>query len=81
MGCDRLIELALFVMVNRALKLIAGEVLQGRSAHELQSRSNVRGRAEVTAQDQFVVRLRRDIISVHYPIIPTEFSDMADVSS
>ena len=89
MSCDRLIELASLVKVNRALKLLVGEVSQGRSAHELairlkdfgsQSRSNVRGRAEITAQDQFIVRMRQDFIPVHYPIILTKFSDMADVS-
>ncbi len=90
MSCDRLIELASLVKVNRALKLLVGEVSQGPSAHELaiglkdfgsQSRSYVRGRAEITAQDQFIVRIRRDIIPVHYPTIPTKFSNMADVSS
>jgi hypothetical protein len=90
MSRDRLIELALLVKVNGALKLLIVEVSQGQSAHELairledfgsQSRSNVRGRAEVTAQDQFVIRVRRDIIPVHYPIIPTKFGNMANVSS
>ncbi len=74
MGHDRLIKLALLVKVNRALKLLVSEMSQGQSAHKLairlkdfgsQSQSNVRGRAEVTAQDQFVVR---------------KFSNMADVS-
>ncbi len=89
MSCDRLIELALLVKVNGALKLLVSEVSEGRSAYKLairlkdfggQSRSNVRGRAEITAQDQFFIRIRRDIIPVHYPIVPTKFGDMADVS-
>jgi hypothetical protein len=90
MGCNRLIKLASFVEANRALKPLVGEVLQGRSAHELaiwlkdfggQSRTNIRGRAEITAEDQFVIWIRRDIIPLHYPIVPTKFSDVADVSS
>ncbi len=89
MSRDRLIELASLVKVNGALKLLVSEVSEGRSAYKLairlkdfggQSRSNVRGQAKITAQDQLVVRIRRDIIPVHYPIIPTKFSNMADVS-
>jgi hypothetical protein len=89
MGRDGLIELASFVKVDRALKLLVGEVLQGLSAHELsiqlkdfggQSRANIRGRAEITAEDQFVIWIKQDIIPVHYPIIPTKFSNVADVS-
>ena len=89
MGRDRLIKLMSLVKVNGALKLLVGEVSQGRSAHTLairlkdfgsQSRSNIHGRAEIMAQDQFIIRIRRDIIPVHYPIVPTKFSDTADVS-
>jgi hypothetical protein len=89
MSRNRLIELASLVKLNGAVKLFVGQVSEGQSAYELairlkdfggQSRSNVRGRAEITAQDQFVVRIRWDTIPVHYPIIPTKFSDMAVVS-
>jgi hypothetical protein len=89
MSRDKLIELASLVKVDGALELLVSEVSKGRSANELaiwledfggQGRSNVRGRAEVAAQDQFVIRIRRDIVPVHYPIVPTKFSDMADVS-
>ena len=89
MSRDRLIELASLVKVDGALELLVSEVSKGRSANELairlkdfggQSRSNVRGRAEITAQDQFVIWIRRDVIPVHYPIVPTKFSNMADVS-
>ena len=90
MSRDRLIELASLVKVDGALELLVSEVSDGQSANELairlkdfggQGRSNVRGRAEITTQDQFVIRIRRDIVPVHYPIVPTKFSDMADVSS
>ena len=89
MSRNRLIELASLVKLNGAVKLFVGQVSEGQSAYELairlkdfggQSRSNVRGRAEITAQDQFVIRIRRDTIPVHYPIVPTKFSNMADVS-
>ena len=89
MGLDGLIKPAPHVKMNRAVELLVGEVSQGRSAHELsswlenfggQSRTNVRGRAEIAAQDQFVIRIRRDVIPVHYPVVPTKFSNMADVS-
>ena len=90
MGCDRLIKLASFVKVNRALKLLVGEVSQGRSANKLaiwledfggQSRPNIHGRAKIMAEDQSVIWIRRGIIPVHYPILPTKFSGMADDSS
>ena len=90
MSRDRLIELTSLVKVDGALELLVSEVSKGRSANELaiwledfggQGRSNVRGRAEVAAQDQFVIRIKWDIIPVHYPIVPAKFSDMADVSS
>ena len=89
MGRDRLIKLVFFVKVKRALKLLVGEVSYGRSANELaiwlkdfggQSRPNIRGRAEIMAKDQSVIWIRQDIIPVHYPILPTKFSGMADVS-
>ena len=89
MGRNGLIELASFVKVIKALKLLIGEVSQGRSTHKLairlkdfggQSRSNIHGRAKTTAHDQSVIRISWDIIPVHYPIVPTKFSDMADVS-
>ncbi len=60
MGRNGLIELASHVKVNRASKLLVSEVSQGRSAHELpirlkdfggQSQTNIRGRAEITAED------------------------------
>jgi hypothetical protein len=75
MSRDRLIKLASLVKVNGALKLHVSEVSEGRSAYELairlkdfggQSRSNVCGRAKITAQDQFVIRIGRDIFLVHY---------------
>jgi hypothetical protein len=90
MGHDRLIELVLLVKVKGALKILVGEVSQGQSAHKLairlkdfgsQSQSNVRGRAEIMAHDQLIVRIRRDVIPVHYPMVPTKFTAMADVSS
>ena len=83
------IDFVLFVNVNRTLKLLVSEVLQGRSARELaiwlkdsggQSRTNIRGGAEITAEDQFVIWIRPDIIPVHYPIITTKFSNVVDVS-
>ncbi len=61
MGRDRLIELASLVKVNGAVELLISQVSEGRSAYELairlkdfggQSRSNVPGRAEITAQVQ-----------------------------
>ena len=57
MSRNRLIELASRVKVNGALELFVGEMSEGRSTNELairledfggQSRSNVRGRAEIT---------------------------------
>jgi len=60
MGREGLIKPALHVKMNRALKLFVSEVSQGQSAHELscrlenfggQSRTNIRGQAEVTAEN------------------------------
>ena len=62
MSRDRLIKLASLVKVNGVVKLLIGEVSEGQSAYELairlkdfggQGRSNVRGRAEITAQGYY----------------------------
>ena len=88
MGRNGLIKLALFVKVDRDVELLVGKVSQGRWTHKLaiwlkdfggQSQTNIRGRAEITAEDQFVIWIRRDIIPVHYSIEPTKFSYVADV--
>ena len=80
--------MASFVKVDRAVELLVGKVSQGRPTHELaiwlkdfggQSQTNIRGRAEITAEDQFVIWIRQDIILVHYSIVPTKFNYVADV--
>ena len=42
-------------------------------------RSNVCCGSKITAKGQFVIRVCRDIVAEHYPIIPGEFAYMADV--
>ena len=87
-GQNGLVEVPAFFLMHRALQLVIIEGSNCCSADELaiglqylrrKGRARICGRAKISSEGQFVVRVSRDVVSEHYPVKPGKFSYVADI--
>ena len=88
--CNPFIKLLAKGLVSRRVDLLCGQVSYRRARGNVpialkdvigHGAANVNSRAEPTSQFKFMVRVRSRFVNKHYPIIPSKFTEIADVSA